>query len=298
MKKALFMTPTVTAFTAEGDLDKAANCAVFEHLIEGKMDALVVMGSTGEFFSLTAEQKRELSHLAVKEARGRAEVIIGTGSMRPQDTVLLSNDALAFGADAVMIISPYYFTLSDASLENFYDQTIPYIKGDVYLYNFPARTTHDLSPKIVLSLLRKYKNIVGYKDTVMETAHTRKIIQTVSEEFPDFKVLSGFDDHFFHNMASGGAGCIGGLSNIYPAFFSGWAAAVNEGNMEKAAYMQRKADKLCELYDVGTPFVPVVKKAMMMKGISIKEHSAAPLLPPNEEQEAWISRILSDFEKM
>ena len=116
MKKANFLTPVVTAFDANGNLDVQANKNVWDHLIKGGVDGLVIMGSTGEFFSMTTEQKKELIKLVVEYVNKRTKVYIGTSCMTVEDTVELSNFALETGADAVMIISPYYFALSNESV--------------------------------------------------------------------------------------------------------------------------------------------------------------------------------------
>ena len=163
MKRARFLTPIVTAFDAEGNLDIKANRRIYDTQIEGGIEGIVVMGSTGEFFSMTTEQKKELIDLALIHVRNRIKVYVGTGCMSVEDTIALSNYALEVGAEAVMIISPYYFALSDRSVEEFYDQVARAVEGRIYLYNYPARTGYDLSPEITLRLLRKHKNIVGYK---------------------------------------------------------------------------------------------------------------------------------------
>ncbi|MGG6309274.1 dihydrodipicolinate synthase family protein [Paenibacillus macerans] len=303
MKKAQFLTPVVTAFDAEGRLDRQANASIYDFLIDGGVDGLVVMGSTGEFFAMTDAQKKELIDLAVGHVNHRTKVYIGTACMTVEDTIQLSNYAIDAGADGVMIVSPYYFALSEESIESYYDQVAEAVKGDIYLYNFPARTVHDLSSEVTLRLLRKHKNIKGYKDTVTEMAHTRKLIQTVQNEFPDFIIYSGFDENFAHNVLSGGNGCIGGLSNVYPEVFSAWVKAVNANDLPKVAAIQQIVDKMMGLYDIGTPFIPITKKAMMLRGVPLQGYCSEPLIQPDpkqtesiqallEEIDAWIANVL------
>lgn len=243
-------------------------------------------------------QKKELIDLAVSYVNHRTKVYIGTASMTVEDTIQLSNYAIETGADGVMIISPYYFELSDESVEFYYDQVAEGIKGDIYLYNYPERTGHDLSPEVTLNLLRKHKNIKGYKDTVTEMAHTRKLIQTVQDEFPDFVVYSGFDENFAHNVLSGGNGCIGGLSNIYPEVFSEWVKAINTQDLKKVADIQNIIDKMMELYDFGTPFIPFTKKAMVLRRIELKGYCLKPLLEPNDKQTGSIQMLLQELNSM
>jgi len=298
MKKANFMTPVVTAFDEIGNLDIQANKNIYDHLINGGVDGLVVMGSTGEFFTMTTQQKKDLIDLVTNYVNKRIQIYIGTSCMSIEDTVELSNYAIKAGADAVMIISPYYFTLSDESIKLFYDQVATQIKGDILLYNFPARTGYDLSPQVTLSLLRKHKNIVGFKDTVTEMGHTRKLITTISKEFPDFIVFSGFDENFMHNIISGGSGCIGGLSNLYPEVFASWVKALDVKDMVKASKIQKKVDKMMDLYDVGTPFIPIIKKAMMLHGIKIKDYCTKPFIQANDVEIEKIKSIMYEVEQM
>ncbi|WP_130891756.1 dihydrodipicolinate synthase family protein [Fusobacterium ulcerans] len=294
MKKANFLTPVVTAFDANGNLDVQANKNVWDHLIKGGVDGLVIMGSTGEFFSMTTEQKKELIKLVVEHVNKRTKVYIGTSCMTVEDTVELSNFAIEAGADAVMIISPYYFALSDESVEFFYDKVAEAVKGYIYLYNFPDRTGHDLTPEITLNLLRKHKNIVGFKDTVSEMGHTRKLMTTVLKEFPDFIVLSGFDENFVHNILCGGSGCIGGLSNLCPELFADWVKAINAKNMDEVARIQKIVDKLMDLYPIGTPFIPIMKKAMILHGVEMKDYCTKPFLPATEEQTEQIKAVMKE----
>ena len=118
MKKAMFLTPVVTAFNKEGKLDAQANRNVWEHLIKGGIDGIVIMGSTGEFFSMSMEAKKELIDLATDYINKRVKLYIGTSCMTIEETVELSNYALEKGADAVMIIGPYYFSLSPESIRH------------------------------------------------------------------------------------------------------------------------------------------------------------------------------------
>ena len=298
MKKVKFYTPVVTAFDENGALDIQGNINIFDHLIAGGVDGVVVMGSTGEFFSMTTGQKKALIDLSVKHLAGKVEVIIGTACMRVDETIELSNYAISAGADAVIIISPYYFTLSDASVESFFSQIAEQVDGNIYLYNFPARTGYDLTPKVTLNLLRKHKNIIGYKDTVFEVGHTRNLLTTVLPEFPDFKVLAGFDENLYHVATSGGVGAIGGISNLYPEICTEYTKAVNSGDQQAIYKSQQKIDKLMAIYSIGTPFFPIIKKAMILRGVKIQDVSTAPYLPATDEQVEAIKELMAQVEAM
>jgi Dihydrodipicolinate synthase/N-acetylneuraminate lyase len=298
MKKANFLTPVVTAFDKNGKLDIQANQRIWEKLIQNGISGLVIMGSTGEFFALNAEEKTTLIKEVTAYAKGRTPLYIGTNCAAVEETIELSNYALNAGANGVMVIGPYYFSLMQENVEFYYDTIADSIHGDIFLYNFPDRTGYDLTPEVTLRLLRKHKNIVGYKDTVGAMGHTRKLIQTIAKEFPDFTVLSGFDDFFAHNMLSGGNGCIGGLSNVYPELFAKWIHAVNTENLHEIARIQKIVDKLMALYDITPIFIPVLKAAMKIRGIAMEDVSKKPFISVNEAQLEKIQTILAEVDAL
>lgn len=292
MKKAKFYTAVVTIFKEDGTLDYEGNRAIYEKLIQAGCDGIVLMGSTGEFCSLDMDMSKELVDLALDTIKGRMEVIAGASRMIPGESVELANYAISKGADAIILISPYYFKLSDASIEAYYDQVIPKVEGPVFIYNFPGCTAHEVSAELVLKLRRKYSNIRGVKDTVKNFEHTRKLCTTLLDEFPDFEIYSGFDEFFVHNVMAGGSGCIGGLTNVCPELFVRWAKAVNEKDWDKAAEIQKKVDILMELFDISAPFLTAVKRALKISGEIENEYGRAPLVLASEEEEQKIRELM------
>lgn len=157
MKKAEYLTPVITAFDKNGNIDENANKAVYDYLIDRGVDGIVVMGSTGEFFAMTMEQKKLLIDVAVSHINKRVKCYIGTGCMSAKETIELSNYALNRGADAVMIIGPYYFSMGERQIEAYYDQIAPQINGPIFIYNYPGGSGYDMTPAVTLSLLKNIK---------------------------------------------------------------------------------------------------------------------------------------------
>lgn len=292
--KAKWITPAVTALDEKEHVDIQANLEIYDFLIKNGMDGILIFGSIGEFFAIPLEEKKALIQAALAHINHRVTVYVGTCHMELETCVELSNYAIEQGADGVMIISPYYFSLPDSALLNFYGTLAQRVKGDVLLYNFPARTGHDLSPDLIYTLVSQYKNIVGIKDTVATMGHTRAIIQKVKKDFPNFKVFSGFDEFFGHNVLSGGDGCVAGLSNFAPDVASGYAEAARADDLEKMAEYQRKIDSMMGIYDVAPQFIPTIKKAMCLRGIKMEPVCAQPLLESTEEEARKIGVILQE----
>ena len=298
MSKAVYYCPAVTCFDKGRNLDIEAQKNVYAHVLKGGVEGFIIMGSIGEFVYMSMEQKRQLAELAIAELKGKAKVIVGTGGTRWQDVVNFSNEVLEKGADAVIIVAPYYFGLTPPEMERFYDLCAENIHGDIFLYNFPGATGGDISPEMLVSLLKKHRNIVGLKDTVPGFPHTRQLIDAVRPDFPDFIVLQGYDDNFFHSALSGGNGCIGGLSNLYPGVAAAAAKAFNAGDFAECARLQKKLNKLFQLYMISDPFHPVMKRAMMMRGVDMKGYCCEPMPLATDEQAEKIKALLAEVDAM
>lgn len=291
--KAKWITPVVTALDRQGHVDVEANLRIYDFLIENGMDGILIFGSIGEFFAIPMEEKRELLKKAIAHIKGRVTVYAGTCHMELDQCVEFSNYALELGADGVMVISPYYFSLPDSGILNFYDRLAEGIKGDLLLYNFPDRTGHDLSADLIYDLVSRHENIVGIKDTVSTMGHTRGIIQKVKKDYPNFQVFSGFDEFFGHNVLSGGDGCVAGLSNFAPEVASAYARAARTDDLAGMVQCQQKVDSLMAIYDVAPQFIPIIKKAMVLRGIEMEPVCTQPLLEATQEETEKIREILA-----
>lgn len=293
---AKWITPVVTAMDKDGHVDIEGNKKIYDFLINKGMDGVLLFGSIGEFFAVPMEEKKTLIKEAIAHINHRVTVYVGTCHMEFETCVELSNYAIEQGADGVMVISPYYFSLPESAILNFYDNLADRVNGPVLLYNFPDRTGHDLTPDMIYTLVSRHKNIVGIKDTVATMGHTRAIIQKVKKEFPEFKVYSGFDEFFGHNVLSGGDGCVAGLSNFAPDVASAYAEAARKNDLAAMTESQRKIDKLMAIYDVAPQFIPTIKKAMIVRGVKIEPVCAQPLLESTDTETEKIKNILKSAE--
>ncbi len=296
MNKINWMTPAVTLFKQDGSLDTAANQALYEHLIAGGVNGIVVMGSSGEFVSLSMEEKQELIRIAAQTIAGRVRFLVGTSCMDYRETIALSNYALDQGADGVMIVPPYYFALNDACVESYFDRVAEAVHGNIFLYNFPDRTGYDVTPQAVLHLVRRHPNIVGYKDTVVEMCHTRELIKTMRSEFPAFEILSGYDDNFAHNILSGGNGNIGALSNLLPELTCAMVKAAREGNMDKVTEYQRSIDQWMDIYGISSNFIGVIKRALQLRGLPVEAVCRVPFVPLSEGEDQALIALMKKME--
>ncbi|MFD1670651.1 dihydrodipicolinate synthase family protein [Agrilactobacillus yilanensis] len=287
-----YLTPVVTALDAEGHLDLQANKNIYDYLINGGVNGLLIMGSAGEFYALSMTERKQLVDLAISYAQPRIKVLLGTGCITLEDTLELSRYAEKKGAENLILMSPYYFPVPEVSLERFFGEIADTVSCNIYLYNFPDRTGYDLTPELTLKLIAAHPNIVGYKDTVSDMAHTRKLLTAVKGTYSNFEIFSGFDENFTRNILSGGEGAIGALSNIFPELFAQLINETENNNLIGIKKIQSKIDKLMSIYDVSECFIPIIKEAMIMQGVEMQSYCKSPLLQATQVQIEQIATII------
>ena len=266
--------PVVTVFDHNGKPDYEANKKVADYLIQNRVDGILVLGSTGEFTELTVAEKRDFLEFYAGYVNGRTELYAGTGSINFHQTLELSNSVYAMGYRAPLVIAPYYYGMDQEHLFTYYDTLAKHLKGDMYIYNYPARSGHSIEAKTVCRLMEANPNIVGLKDTVTEPGHTNQICRAV-EGLP-FEVYSGFDDQFLYNLSAGGSGSIGGLSNVVPDIWSDLIRSVNSGDYARALKLTPLLHRLMPIYEVGSSCSLLFKKMLVHRGVEISPKAIFP----------------------
>jgi 4-hydroxy-tetrahydrodipicolinate synthase len=291
-----YVAPVLTALHNATEIDVESCLKLYDYLIENGIDGIAVFGTSGEFPHIPLAEKKKLIKAAAPQIKNRAEYVVGTGTMNACETIELSNFAFENGADAVIIVSPYYYGMTDDSIFEYYSKVASEVKGPIYLYNFPDRTSYSIKPQTILSLARKHENIIGVKDTVPDMGHTVDIIKTVKTEFPDFAVFSAYDNNFVYNVLSGGNGCVAILANAAPKLFSNWVKAAREKDFDTLAGIQKKVDRMMDILWIYSPFLSTMKAVLVDKGIFAKDVMTFPYLPVPESKRQAVRDFMKDFE--
>jgi 4-hydroxy-tetrahydrodipicolinate synthase len=292
------LTPVITVLDGQGKLDFEGNEIVINRLIDNGMDGLLFLGSIGEFFALSIDEKREFIRFVVKTVGKRVPVLIGTGGTAQEEVVELTQFSEKEGADGALVISPYYFELDSETIHNYFATIARSTSLPIMLYNFPDRTATDLSPSLVLRLAKEFSHIVGIKDTVDNISHTRKLIQVVKEHRPDFTVLSGVDEYLIPNLMAGGDGVLCGLTNIVPDLFASLMKAYHAKDFGKVVAAQAKISMLMNLYDITNPFIAGIKGAVALRGVAISTAVKKPAAALTQQEMNAISDVLAKADKM
>lgn len=286
MKCPLFTgvcTALVTPF-----LNGEVNYPMLERLIyrqiEAGIQAIVICGTTGEAATLTDSEKLTLISRAKEYARKDCLIIAGTGSNATEHTVRLSKAAEKAGADALLIVSPYYNKATPEGLIQHFSAAALSVKLPVILYNVPSRTGMDI-PVAVYRQLASLPNIAGVKEA---STDLEKILAIRSECPEDFYIWSGNDDLTVPILSLGGKGVISVLSNLYPALVQAMAAAALDGDFDTAADLQVRFQPLiCALFSQVNP-IPV-KAAMNLLG-----YDCGPCRLPLTSASPKLMQILED----
>ncbi len=230
-------TALVTPFTRAGMLDEKAFCELVEWQIGEGTNGLVPVGTTGESPTLSHEEHRRVVELCVKTAAGRVPVIAGAGSNNTREAIELVEHAEKVGANAVLVVTPYYNKPNQRGLYEHYAAVARATTLPIIIYNIPPRSVIDMTPETMGRLARDFSNIRGVKDATGK-------VERVSEQRiacgADFIQLSGEDASALGFNAHGGVGCISVTSNVAPRLCSEFQVASLNGDHARALELQER----------------------------------------------------------
>ena len=263
--------PSVTPFTQDNQLDLEALGQHFARLDASGINTLLLMGSIGEFVSLSHAERKIL----IREARrlSQLSMVVNISSGCKADMLELAHLAWESGYDAVMVLPPWYYGQTRQQLLSYYRQLDRELAGKWFAYNFPARTGCDLDAALVAELAAELPNFIVIKDTTDCLSHNRSLIEETKKVRADFAVLSGYDEYLLPNLLAGGAGVISGLNNLVPAMFAEAMHCWQAGDLAALAQFQQRIGKLMAIYTVGDDFVTTIKTAVSRKFGYMTPHS-------------------------
>jgi 4-hydroxy-tetrahydrodipicolinate synthase len=286
------ITPMITIFDQDNKIDYAANHDLVDYLINSGVDGILIFGSIGEFFSLNLKEKKKYLEYIIEVVDQRVPLLVGSASNVMEEVLELNNFAETQGADALVILEPYFFDLDQESAMKYYLKATAQTKLPCYIYNFPARTGVNLDNNFVIKLLKKRKNIVGLKDSVTTFGHTRKLINHIRAERKEFEIFSGFDEFLIPNLMLNGNGIIGGLSNVVPGLFVELIKAYRNNDIEKIKFLNKKMSFLMEIYDLGDPFIKAIKTAISVSRKDINTSLKFPMGKSSNLERKEIKKVI------
>ncbi|MCI7404468.1 4-hydroxy-tetrahydrodipicolinate synthase [Pyramidobacter sp.] len=271
-------TALITPFR-NGAVDFDALGELLNFQVENGVDALIVLGTTGEAATLTPAERDEVISFALRAVDGRIPVIIGTGTNNTATTVDLSRHAEELGADGALVVTPFYNKPNQEGLYRHFRTVAESVRIPVILYNVPGRTGVNLAPETALRLAQ-IENIVGVKEASGNQYQCDSLIRSLRVVRPDFRVWSGNDDQAFHLVCGGGDGVISVLSNVLPAQTVAMIDAALGGDVAAARRLHlRLLPLMKDLFNESNP-IPV-KFAAGELGLC-RDELRLPLVPAGE----------------
>lgn len=290
MKQSLNFTGTgvaiVTPFTAKGAVDFPALGKLVEHLIKGRVEYIVVMGTTGESVTLSKDEKKQVIDHIVKVNKKRLPLVLGVGGNNTAEIIdtLKKDDLSAFSA--ILSVSPYYNKPSQEGIYQHYKAIAKASPLPVILYNVPGRTSSNIAWDTTIRLANEFKNIIAIKEASGNLEQCMKIIKYRPD---NFLIISGDDNLTLPIIASGGDGVISVVANAYPADFSDMVRHALIHDLKTAQKLHYKIMEITDqLFADGNPGgIKYLLSLMKITGPSVR----LPLVEPNDTVKAKLKKL-------
>ena len=293
MKKIIFKgcaTAIITPFDDNGvNFDEFKKLIEFQ--IENGADALVVCGTTGESSTMTLEEKKQTIKFAIDVANKKIPIIAGTGGNCTKSVIEMTKYAENIGADAALIVTPYYNKTTQAGLLAHYSEIAKNTNLPIILYSVPSRTGININPSTCLEL-SKIDNIVAIKEA---SGNLSQIAEIASLCGDNLHIYSGNDDQILPTLSVGGLGVISVLSNVYPKYTHDMVYNFLNGNINEAISMQLNSIELIKALFCEVNPIPV-KEALNIIGFNVGI-PRLPLIELSKSGKEQLTKALENFNK-
>lgn len=278
----------ITPFTNK-EIDYPALARLLDFQLENGTDAIVVCGTTGEAAAMSYEERRRTIEFTVQHVNGRVPVIAGTGSNNTENAIALSDDAVQAGADALLVVTPFYNKATQRGLIRHYTAIADAASKPVILYHVPSRTGVTCTAETYAALAR-HPNIVGVKEAGGDLSLVQKTRELCTE---DFCIWSGNDDETAPIMLFGGKGVISVAANVMPKEMHELTRACLSGDFVSAGKMQLRLRRLCEALFWEVNPIPV-KTALALMGYcqEVFRLPMCEMVPENREK---LKAVLTEY---
>ena len=266
---------------------------LIEQQIAGKTDAIIICGTTGESSTLTHEEHLECIKYAVEKTAKRIPVIAGTGSNCTDTAIYLSTEAEKYGADGVLLVTPYYNKATQNGLAEHFIRIASAIQIPVILYNVPGRTGCNILPETVVRIAKEVENVVAVKEASGNISQVAKLAALIREEKLEFDIYSGNDDQIVPVLALGGKGVISVLSNVAPENTHNIVQTYLDGDVQTSLNLQLQALSLIDALFCEVNPIPV-KAALNLMGMNVGG-LRRPLTTMEDSNQAKLKKAMEEY---
>ncbi len=289
--------PLVTPLTDRDTLDVAGLERLLEHVIQGGVHGLFVLGTTGEAPSLSYRLRRELITRVCQQVRGRIPVLVGITDTSFVESVSLAQHAAQAGAQAVVLSTPYYFPAGQTELLGYVEHLVAELPLPLVLYNMPSLTKVWFELE-TLEKLTAFEQIIGIKDSSGDLDYFHNLMP-LKVRRPDWSIMIGPEAMLAKAMAAGGDGGVSGGANVFPRLFVNYYHAARAGHSERLTHMQMIVDNLQRIYDIGkyaSRFIKATKCSLSLEGIC-DDFMAEPFHRFRQPERERVEEILEEVRR-
>ncbi len=285
-------TALATPFNEDFSIDFESYKKLIRRQVEGGIDYIVVLGTTGESPVIDEYEREKLIETARETAEGKTKIVVGTGSNDTTKVVKLNAIAEKYKIDAVLIVNPYYNKGTQSSLVQHYKYISERTSLPIVLYNVPSRTGMNLLPETAIKINESCKNVVAIKEASGDISQIARLFAMKQQSF---EVISGNDDQTIPVMALGGVGVISVYSNAFPKELKEITTTMQKNDLQKAQALNQKYLKMINLLFEETSPSPL--KFVLSKLGICKNILRMPLAPVSERTENLLLKELENYEK-
>ena len=280
----------VTPFHRDGSIDFKSLGKLIEHLIKGKVEYLVALGTTGESVTLNKDEKAAIISYVVEMADKRLPIVVGIGGNNTQEILNCLKSYDLTGVDSILSVSPYYNKPNQRGLFQHFKMIADVSSLPIILYNVPGRTSSNITADTTLKLAREVKNIIAIKEA---SGNIEQIMKIIKNKPKDFMVISGDDMLALPVVACGGDGVISVVANAFPKDFSEMVRQALQGNIKEAQKLHYKLTDITEqLFADGNP--GGIKAALEMLKIC-QANLRLPLYKINKKTHKRLAELVSAY---
>lgn len=290
--------PMITPLNSDFSLDIAHTEKLIEHLIEGGVHGIFILGTTGEFAGLSSDVKSDLIRLTCRQVRGRVSILVGITDCSFVESLDLAAIANESGADALVAAAPFYMNIGQEELTHYYEKLADAVALPLFIYDMPSHTKINIEVPTAVKL-SSHPNIIGIKDSSGNPENFRALCEAFQDQ-PAFKIFVGPEEILAETLEMGGHGGVTGGANLFPKLY---VALYNAFQKKETKTVQKLRDTILflseNLYQNGTyrsSYLKGLKAAMAFEGLC-QGNFAPPLYPYSEAEKAALHTKFLEVKK-
>ena len=282
--------PMITPLRPDFSLDIARTERLIEHLIDGGVHGIFILGTTGEFAGLSSAVKSDLIQITCQQVKGRVPILVGVTDCSFTESVDLAAIAHKYGAEAVVAAPPFYMNIGQAELIHYYQKLADDVELPLFLYDMPSHVKISIEVETAVKL-SKHPNIIGIKDSSGKIENFQALCEAFKQQ-PEFKIFVGPEEFLAETLKIGGDGGVTGGANLFPKLYVALYEAFEKKEYDAVKKFQETILFLCSnLYQNGTyqsSYLKGLKAAMSFEGLC-EDNFAPPIFPYSPSEKSTLS---------